>query len=78
MLINEKALPFIIEGTQSTTGSKKVAENCALTLPTAIKSLNHLIDLGIVTEITGKARNKIYVYKKYLDILSEGTTPIKE
>ena len=60
-----------------TTGSKKIVENCALTLPTAIKSLNHLINLGIVTEITGKARNRIYVYKQYLDILSEGTVPLK-
>jgi len=61
-----------------TTDSKKIVENCHLSLPTAIKSLNHLTKLGIVTEITGKARNKIYVYQKYLDILSEGTAPIQE
>ena len=60
-----------------TTDSKKIVENCHLSLPTAIKSLNHLTKLGIVTEITGKARNKIYVYRKYLDILSEGTAPIR-
>ncbi len=59
-----------------TTRSKKIVENSNLTLPTIIKSLNHLIDIGIVTEVTGKSRNKIYVYKKYLDILSEGTEPI--
>jgi Fic family protein len=61
-----------------TTSSKKIVEICHLTLPTAIKSLDHLIHLGIVSEITGKARNKIYIYKKYLDILSEGTEPIRE
>ncbi|MBI5447171.1 MAG: Fic family protein [Gammaproteobacteria bacterium] len=61
-----------------TTDSKKIVENCHLSLPTAIKSLNHLIKLGAVTEITGKARNKIYVYQKYLNILSEGTVPIQE
>lgn len=60
-----------------TLDSKKIVENCNLSLPTAIKSLNHLIELGIVKEVTGKARNKIYVYQKYLDILSEGTMPIK-
>lgn len=59
-----------------TTSSKKIVENCNITLPTAIKSLNHLIDLGIVAEITGRSRNKIYVYKKYLNILSEGTEPL--
>lgn len=61
-----------------TTNSKKIVENCHLSLPTAIKSLNHLAKLGIVAEVTGKARNKIYVYNKYLDILSEDTAPIQE
>lgn len=60
------------------TDSKKIVENCHLSLPTAIKSLNHLSKLGVVTEITGKARNKIYVYHKYIDILSEGAAPIRE
>jgi Fic family protein len=46
-----------------TTSSKKIVDHCSLTLPTAIKSINHLIALGIVTEVTGKARNKVYVYK---------------
>lgn len=58
--------------------SKKIVENCNLSLPTAIKSLNHLADLEIVKEVTGKARNKIYVYQKYVDILSEGAAPINE
>ena len=49
-----------------------------ITLPHANKSLHHLTDLGIVKEITGKARNKIYVYQKYLDILSDGVEPNKE
>ncbi len=49
-----------------------------VTLPTVNKLLHHLADLGIVKEITGKARNKVYVYQKYLDILSEGAGPINE
>lgn len=54
------------------TEAKKIVEICKVSLPTANKSLHHLGGLGIVREITGKARNKIYVYKKYLDILNEG------
>lgn len=54
------------------TDAKKSVELCKITLPTANKSLHHLADLGIVKEITGKARNKVYVYQKYLDILNEG------
>jgi Fic family protein len=60
------------------TNAKKAVSLCKITLPTANKSLHHLIDLGIVKEITGKARNKINVYQKYLDILSEGAGPINE
>ncbi len=60
------------------TDTKQIATHCKLSLPTAIKSINHLMKLKIVKEITGKARNKIYVYKKYLDILNEGASPIRE
>lgn len=60
------------------TDAKKTTEHCKVTLPTANKSLHHLTDLGIVKEITGKTRNKVYVYQKYLDILSEGAGPINE
>jgi len=60
------------------TDAKKVVEHCKVTLPTANKSLHHLADLEIVKEITGKARNKVYVYQKYLDILSEGAGPIND
>src|SRR3990167_134935 len=60
------------------TDAKKAVELCKITLPTANKSLHHLADLGIVKEITGKSRNKVYVYQKYLDILSEGAGPINE
>lgn len=60
------------------TEAKKVVKHCKLTLPTANKCLHHLVDLGIVKEVTGKTRNKIYVYQKYLDILSEGAGPIAE
>jgi Fic family protein len=60
------------------TDAKKAVELCKITLPTVNKSLHHLADLGIVKEITGKARNKVYVYQKYLDILSEGAGPISE
>lgn len=59
-----------------TADSKRIVENCNLSLPTANSSLKQLVTLGIVKEITGKARNKIYVYQKYLDILSEGATPL--
>ncbi len=32
--------------------------------------------LGIAREITGKKRNRIFAYDRYLTILSEGTEPL--
>lgn len=61
-----------------TTDGKKVMKNCKISLPTANSALNYLLKIGIIREITGKARNKIYVYQKYLDLLSEGASPLIE
>ncbi len=60
------------------TTAKSVVKDCNMALPTVNKSLHHLVSLGIVKEITGKLRNKIYMYKTYIDLLSEGAEPIAE
>ncbi len=52
-----------------------LVQELKMTAPTARKSLNHLLDLGIVNEISEKKRDKIYVYRQYLDILEEGAKP---
>lgn len=44
--------------------------------PTVQKSLDNLIALGIVREITGRKRGRLYQYQRYLEILSEGTEPL--
>ena len=44
-----------------------------LTLSTINKSLDHLIELGLVKELTGKQRYRIFSYPAYIDILNEGT-----
>lgn len=46
-----------------------------MTAPTARSALNHLKSLGVLEEISGKKRDKIYVYRKYLDILEDGAEP---
>lgn len=55
----------------SITDSAKISKNCHMTLPTALKVIKNLEVLGIVKEMTGKERHKVYSYKPYLDILSE-------
>jgi Fic family protein len=47
-----------------------------LSQPTVTSSLKHLIDLGIVREMTGRQRDRVFVYQRYLDILAEGTDPL--
>ncbi|MHB8880766.1 MAG: Fic family protein [Thermodesulfovibrionales bacterium] len=43
---------------------------------TVNKVLKALINVGIVEEVTGKNRNRIYVYRKYLDVMDEGIEPL--
>jgi Fic family protein len=52
------------------------AQNSGLSVPTATTALAHLQKLGIVREMTGRQRNRLFIYKKYLDILNEGTEPL--
>lgn len=55
------------------TPAHQLAEASALTIATTNKALNTLHSLGIVEEITGQQRNRIYRYSTYLNLLSEGT-----
>lgn len=48
-----------------------------LTAPTARSAIKHLEALGILKEITKMKRDKVYIYKNYLDILEEGAEPFK-
>lgn len=53
-----------------------LAQELDMSEPTARVALEHLQDLKIVEEITGKKRDRTYVYKKYLAILEQGTDPL--
>jgi Fic family protein len=55
----------------------RAAQRAGLSQPTVQKSLDHLAKLGIVQEITGKRRSRIYQYSSYLKILDEGTEPLE-
>jgi Fic family protein len=54
------------------------ATQLGMSQPTVQKSLDHLSRLGIVKEITGRRRHRIYQYSAYLDILDEGTEPLPQ
>lgn len=48
-----------------------------LSLPTVSNALAHLEKLGIVHETTGRERDRIFAYSRYLEIVSAGTEPIQ-
>lgn len=52
------------------------SERLPISEPTVAGAIKHLEQLGILREITGKPRNKVYAYSDYLSILSEGTEPL--
>ena len=52
---------------------KELCRQTGLSFHTANKAIQKLKQVGIVREITGKRRNRIFAYQAYLDILNEGT-----
>lgn len=54
-----------------------LARELNITAPTARHALELMRKLEILQEISGKKRDRIYVYRKYLDILEEGAEPFK-
>jgi Fic family protein len=48
-----------------------------LTPPTVRSAFEILEKLGIIREITGKQRDRMYAYDSYVKILDEGTEPIR-
>ena len=51
---------------------KGVAAGLDTNFPTATRAIQVLVDNGILRETTGKARNRVFVYKCYIEILNEG------
>lgn len=53
------------------------AKSVGISAPTVAKSMEHMQRLGILREITGRQRHRLFVYDAYLAILNEGTEPIR-
>ncbi len=54
----------------------RLVANHGFTAPTANSALRLMIDQGVVREITGYARNRVFAYSEHLRILSEGAEPL--
>lgn len=53
-----------------------IASGLGVSAPTARKTIETLLHLNILREITGKKRDRVYVYDRYVEILNEGTEPL--
>jgi len=58
---------------------QRVSEETGLTIATSAKAIERLQAIGVIQELTGRKRDRIFVYGPYLDLLNEGTaTPFTE
>ncbi|GIX11798.1 Fic family protein [Elioraea sp.] len=51
-------------------------QRLGISAPTIAKSVHHLEHLGILREITGRQRRRLFAYDGYLQILNRGTEPL--
>ena len=49
-----------------------LVKKTGLTAHTVNRSLEHLVRLGVVRELTAKRRNRVFSYQRYLEILNRG------
>jgi DNA-binding IclR family transcriptional regulator len=54
-----------------------VTEHLQTNKPTAIRTIQALEAAGILREITGKIRDRMYAYHQYLAVLGEDTEALK-
>lgn len=55
---------------------KEVCRRTGISFPAAAKGMDAIIKLGLARELTGRQRNRVFVYDQYLTILNEGTEPL--
>ena len=52
----------------------EICRTTGLSFPAASSAMELLVDMALARELTGKRRNRLFVYDQYLGILNEGTT----
>ena len=54
---------------------QELCRNTGLSFPAASSAMDLLVELKIARELTGKRRNRLFAYSRYLEILNRGTEP---
>lgn len=58
------------------TTARRAARETGLAFQTTASAMEALCGLGLLQEITGRRRDRIFAYRRYLDLLAEGTEPL--
>jgi Fic family protein len=53
----------------------EICRTTGLSFPAASSAMSLLVEMTIAREFTGKRRNRLFVYDRYLSMLNEGTEP---
>jgi len=56
--------------------SNQLVRQTGLSSPTVNTALADLQRLGIIEEVTGRKRGRVFSYRRYLSVLNEGTDPL--
>ena len=56
----------------------RTSKATGLSIPAVITNFKHLQKVGILREITGQAKNRVYEYEAYMRILDQDMEPLKE
>ena len=54
----------------------EISATTGLSFPAAAAGMSVLADLGIAKELTGRKRDRVFAYDRYLAVLQEGTEPL--
>jgi len=57
---------------------RTAAKSIKFTVPTVTNAVSHLVRFGIVKEISGKHRDRLFAYSRYVNIAIEGTEPLPD
>ncbi len=53
--------------------TKNIKQKSKSSLQTVLRSLKVLKEIGLVKEVTGRYKNRIFIYKNYIELLDKGT-----
>jgi Fic family protein len=54
-----------------------LSARASVSFPTAARAIDVLSAAGVVRELTGGRRNRVFAYDRYLSIMNEGTEPLR-